>query len=139
MQQVRADRILSVMTIARSAIIDPTRPGAYHIISRCVRRAFLCGDEAEHRRAWLEHSLSIFSRAFAVDVLVQFLASSHPRCTAGTASLARGSPSTPVEGYRRAMPVLAFAIMSNHFHVVVRTDPERVQPWSPTKWCTAGA
>ena len=64
------------MTIARSAIIDPTRAGAYHIISRCVRRAFLCGDEAEHRRAWLEHSLRIFSQAFAVDVLVQLLASS---------------------------------------------------------------
>jgi len=30
-----------------------SRPGAFQLISRCVRRAFLCGDAAEHRRAWL--------------------------------------------------------------------------------------
>ena len=65
------------MTIARSTIIDPARPGAHHIISRCVRRAFLCGDEAEHRRAWLEHSLRIFSQAFAVDVLTYAIMSNH--------------------------------------------------------------
>ena len=34
-------------TSARFTIIDLARHGAYHIISRCVRRAFLCGDEAD--------------------------------------------------------------------------------------------
>ncbi|TQV71969.1 transposase, partial [Aliikangiella marina] len=46
------------MAIKRSDLIDSENAGYYHLISRCVRRAFLCGvdDETgvsyEHRRAW---------------------------------------------------------------------------------------
>jgi len=81
------------MTIARSLLIRDDRPGAYHLISRCVRRAFLCGDDAEHRREWIERGIRTQTRAFAIEVLT-------------------------------------FAVMSNHLHIVVHTDPDRVADWS---------
>ena len=48
------------MTTARHLLVDPDTPGYYHCISRCVRRAWLCGVDPydgksyEHRRAWVE-------------------------------------------------------------------------------------
>ena len=81
------------MAVPRSQLVDPGRSGCYHLVSRCVRRAFLCGDGQEHRRQWIEDGLKLSASAFAVDIL-------------------------------------AFAVMSNHMHVVVRTDPERAQAWS---------
>ena len=56
------------MTIARSKLIDRTRPTWVHCTSRCVRRAFLCGDTFEHRRTWVEKRLEFLSRCFAVEV-----------------------------------------------------------------------
>jgi len=50
-------------------VIQDARPGAFHLSSRCVRRAFLCGDAAEHRRAWLEQGIKTQVQAFAIDVL----------------------------------------------------------------------
>jgi hypothetical protein len=56
------------MPIARKHLIDPGRPGWVHCISRCVRRAFLCGGAFDHRRAWVEDRLAFLSRCFALDV-----------------------------------------------------------------------
>lgn len=81
------------MTVARKHLVDPARSGCYHVVSRCVRRAFLCGDAGEHRRDWIARAVERASRCFAVEVL-------------------------------------GFAIMSNHLHLVVKTQPTWVQAWS---------
>ncbi|MFW5882695.1 MAG: transposase, partial [Planctomycetota bacterium] len=81
------------MTIARSLLIDDRRTGCYHLISRCVRRAYLCGGAVEHRREWVEQGIQTQSNAFAVDVL-------------------------------------SFCVMSNHMHIILRTDPDQTQRWS---------
>ena len=47
------------MTSVRRTLIDPESTLFYHIINRCVRRAFLCGEDKltgksfEHRRGWI--------------------------------------------------------------------------------------
>ncbi len=82
------------MTFPRSSLVDSGRAGSYHLISRCVRRAFLCGDAAEHRRQWLTDAIRLQSTAFCVDVL-------------------------------------AYAIMANHLHIVVTTQPDRAFALTP--------
>ena len=62
------------MTSPRRQIVDPSVPGFYHCVSRCVRRAFLCGEDSytgksfEHRKAWVEERLLELARHFAVGV-----------------------------------------------------------------------
>lgn len=85
------------MTIARSLIINPDEPGWYHCISRCVRRAFLCGkdhrgNDFEHRRAWIRDRLKFLAGLYAVEVA-------------------------------------SYAIMANHFHIVVRVNPQEPAQW----------
>lgn len=92
------------MPIPRKALVDDTRPGAFHLISRCVRRAYLCGRRAEPRRAWVRDLIRQAAGAFAIDVL-------------------------------------SYAVMSNHLHLVIRTDPERVRTWTngevAARWASA--
>jgi len=88
------------MASPRSQLVDPEAPGFYQCISRCVRRAFLCGEDAltgrsfEHRKQWVEDRLLELAEVFAVGVY-------------------------------------AYAVMSNHLHVVVYVDPSATLAWSP--------
>jgi hypothetical protein len=38
-------RHAAVMGYPRSHLVDPSTPGVYHCVTRCVRRAFLCGED----------------------------------------------------------------------------------------------
>ena len=80
------------MTIARKNIINAARSDCYHLTSRCVRRAFLCGDGYQHRRDWIAELVEQASKLFAVEIL-------------------------------------GFAIMSNHFRLVVKTHPQWPDTW----------
>ena len=87
------------MTRARKELIDLNSTPYYHCISRCVRRAFLCGvdqltgNNYEHRKDWVVERLTELSKVFAIEVC-------------------------------------AFAVMSNHTHVVLRVDQHKAQSWS---------
>ena len=56
------------MTTARSQLVDLDVTRYYHCISRCVRRAFLCGDGYEHRKQWIEDRIELLAASFAVSV-----------------------------------------------------------------------
>lgn len=87
------------MTRARESIIDLDSTPYYHCISRCVRRAFLCGEDKfsgqnfEHRREWVIERIAWLSRTFAIDVA-------------------------------------SYAVMSNHYHLVLRVDTDKAKSWS---------
>ncbi len=85
------------MTTPRALLIDSQASGYYHLISRCVRKSWLCGRKGSHnynhRKAWLTERLKQLGQAFAVDI--------H-----------------------------AYAIMSNHFHLVIYSDPLAPSSWS---------
>jgi len=79
------------MTIARRLLIDEAHSRCYHLVSRCVRRAFLCGDGHEHRRRWIEEMLQAYAGCFAVDVLGFAVMSNHLHIVArNRPDLARG-------------------------------------------------
>ncbi len=62
------------MTYPRSALIPPGSSGVFHCVSRCVRRAFLCGEDSytgrsfEHRRQWVEDRLCEIGEIFSVSI-----------------------------------------------------------------------
>ncbi|MDZ7643155.1 MAG: transposase [Woeseiaceae bacterium] len=90
------------MTLPRSQLIDPECTPYYHCVSRCVRRAFLCGSDPvtgrnfDHRRAWIERRIFKQAEIFSIDVC-------------------------------------AYAVMSNHYHLVLHIDPGRSQAWTDTE------
>ncbi|MGB1110170.1 MAG: transposase, partial [Gammaproteobacteria bacterium] len=86
------------MTRAREQLISLSDTPYYHCISRCVRRAFLCGEDHltgnnyEHRKGWVIERLHLLDSVFAIDLC-------------------------------------AYAVMSNHCHLVLRVDTARADDW----------
>jgi REP element-mobilizing transposase RayT len=68
---------------ARKEIVDESDVGVYHCVSRCVRRAFLCGTDGytgrnfDHRKAWFQERMEELAAIFAVDVLGFSIMSNH--------------------------------------------------------------
>lgn len=97
------------MTRPRKALISLADTPYYHITSRCVRRAFLCGVDHysgrnfEHRRQWIVDRIRLLSSLFAIDVG-------------------------------------AYAVMSNHYHLVLKICPEQSHNLSDDqiieRWCS---
>ncbi len=67
----------------RHSIIDESEVGVYHIVSRCVRRSFLMGVNAQtgidcsHRREWVVAGLAFLAQHYAIDALSFATLSNH--------------------------------------------------------------
>jgi REP element-mobilizing transposase RayT len=111
------------MTYARKNLVSLRDTPYYHVVARCVRRAWLwgvdeyAGRDHSHRKQWVIDRVAHLTTVFAIDVC-------------------------------------AYAIMSNHYHLVLRVDRDRAQtltkrevalrwaqiytlPQSVTKWLDA--
>lgn len=59
---------------ARREIVHEDEVGVYHCVARCVRRAFLCGEDAfthqnfDHRKTWIRQRLEELAGIFGIDV-----------------------------------------------------------------------
>lgn len=71
------------MATPRSQLVDSSIPLFYHLISRCVRRSWLCGTDPltginyDHRKAWVENRLLTLSRSFAIELFGYSIMSNH--------------------------------------------------------------
>jgi REP element-mobilizing transposase RayT len=87
------------MGYARKNLISLDETPYYHVVSRCVRRAWLWGFDTyaqrnySHRKVWALDRLALLTSIFAIDVC-------------------------------------AYAVMSNHYHLVLRVDRSKANKWS---------
>ena len=85
------------MTKPRKNLISINDTPYYHCVSRCVRRAYLCGNDGEfdfeHRRGWILAGIKQLASVFAIDIS-------------------------------------AFAVMSNHYHLVLFIDRDKAVHWT---------
>lgn len=71
------------MARPRKSLISLNNTPYYHCVSRCVRRAFLCGQDHysgksyEHRRAWVENRLLKLASAFSIDICAYAVMNNH--------------------------------------------------------------
>jgi hypothetical protein len=71
------------MAIPRSKYVTNREIGVYHCISRCVRRAFLCGQDAvtgkdfSHRKNWIVDRLRYLASIFAIEVCCYSVMENH--------------------------------------------------------------
>jgi hypothetical protein len=62
------------MTLPRNQLIAVEDTPYYHLVSRCVRRTFLCGVDHqsgrsyEHRRQWIEERIRILASIFSIEI-----------------------------------------------------------------------
>ena len=69
--------------LARGEYLNADEVQIVHAIQRCVRRAFLCGDDPlsgksfEHRRLWIRQRLEFLASVFAIDCLTYAVMSNH--------------------------------------------------------------
>ena len=86
------------MPLPRKSLVSLEATPYYHCVSRCVRRAFLCGEDPvsgrsyAHRRSWIEKRLLALAEVFALDVC-------------------------------------AYAVMHNHYHLILHVDREQALGW----------
>jgi REP element-mobilizing transposase RayT len=84
------------MTYARKALVSLSDTPYYHVVARCVRRAWLwgldgyAGRDYSHRKTWVLDRLAHLTHLFTIDVC-------------------------------------AYAVMSNHYHLVLHIDQSRAR------------
>ncbi|MDF1764225.1 MAG: transposase [Oleibacter sp.] len=66
----------------RKELISLEATPYYHCVSRCVRKAFLCGTDSsgrsfEHRRGWIENLLLDQAKVFCIDIAAYAVMSNH--------------------------------------------------------------
>jgi REP element-mobilizing transposase RayT len=87
------------MTYARKSLISLQDTPYYHVVARCVRRAWLWGydeyaaKDYSHRKQWVLERLEQLTSIFAVDLC-------------------------------------AYAVMSNHYHLVLHVDRSAADAWT---------
>jgi hypothetical protein len=83
------------MTRPRQQQISLETTSYYHCVSRCVRRAFLCGTDQvsgqcyEHRRAWIEDKTRALAEIFVIDICAYALRSPSAHTASGIATCAQ--------------------------------------------------
>lgn len=71
------------MTTPRYKLVDPRIPGCYHLVTRCVRGAWLFGKDPDtgkdysHRKKWLLDRLFLLAQYFAIEVHAYSVLSNH--------------------------------------------------------------